>query len=49
VLAVCTTKKVVQAGDSRQRDGPAFTQTRELAWNHQMMAGSISFCHLQGM
>ena len=42
MLAVCTTKKVVQAGDSRQRDGPAFTQTRELAWNHQMMVESAS-------
>ena len=42
VLAVCTTKKVVQAGDSRQRDGPAFTQTRELAWNHQMLVESAS-------
>jgi hypothetical protein len=40
VLAVCTTKKVVQAGDSRRRDGPAFTQTRELAWNRQMMVES---------
>jgi hypothetical protein len=29
-LAVCNSKKVVQSGDSRQRDGPAFTQMREL-------------------